>query len=158
MTIFNLLLAAEGDGNSSSSAAATSGGFPSWLVWVVLILIFVAMMIPSYLRSKKEKKAYAEKMSKMDIGTKVKTIGLIIGEIVAMDDLSVTIKTGTEENFSFITVEKRAVYEILSDEAPVDNDDVYTEEATENDSEEVSQEVENPSEEVETSKEEQVNE
>ncbi len=155
MTIFNLLLTAES--TDSSSSAAASGSFPSWLVWVVLILIFVAMMVPSYLRSKKEKKAYAEKMSKMDIGTKVKTIGLIIGEIVAMDELSVTIKTGTENNFSFITVEKRAVYEILSDEAPV-ADDVYTEEENENDSEEVSAEVEISEEQVETSAEEQVNE
>lgn len=108
--MFNLLLAAE----SGSSSAQASSGMPAWIIWVFFGVIVIVMFGFSYLRSKKEKKNYDDKMSKMSVGATVKTIGLIIGEIVAMDDLTVTIKTGTEENFSYVTVEKRAVYEILS--------------------------------------------
>lgn len=108
--MFNLLLAT----GTESSAVQASSGMPAWIIWVFFGVIVIVMFGFSYLRNKKEKKNYDDKMSKMSVGATVKTIGLIIGEIVAMDDLTVTIKTGTEENFSYVTVEKRAVYEILS--------------------------------------------
>lgn len=123
--MFNLLLAAE----SGSSSAQASSGMPGWIIWVFFGVIIVVMFGFSYLRSKKEKKNYDEKMSKMSVGATVKTIGLIIGEIVAMDDLTVTIKTGTEENFSYVTVEKRAVYEILSEGLSQSEDGVFEDDA-----------------------------
>lgn len=119
--MFNLLLAAE----SGSSSAQASSGMPAWIIWVFFGVIVIVMFGFSYLRSKKEKKNYDDKMSKMSVGATVKTIGLIIGEIVAMDDLTVTIKTGTEENFSYVTVEKRAVYEILSEGLSQPEDGVF---------------------------------
>lgn len=126
MSFFSLLA-------ESTGSSASSGGNNSWVMLVIFGLLLVAMIVPSFLRNKKERKAYEEKMSQMDIGAKVKTIGLIVGEIVAMDDSTVTIKTGTQDNFSFVTVEKRAVYEIISPDEQVasvnDNaDDVYTQE------------------------------
>lgn len=126
MSFFSLLA-------ESTGTSASSGGNNSWVMLVIFGLLLVAMIVPSFLRNKKERKAYEEKMSQMDIGAKVKTIGLIVGEIVAMDDSTVTIKTGTQDNFSFVTVEKRAVYEIISPDEQVasvnDNaDDVYTQE------------------------------
>lgn len=110
MSIFNLLAEAAETENTNSS-----GG---WLIWVLFGVLIVVMIVPSFLRSKKERKAYEEKMSQMDIGCTVKTIGLIIGEIIAMTEDTVTIKTGNEENYSYITVEKRAVYEILPSDTP----------------------------------------
>lgn len=123
--MFNLLLAAE----SGSSSAQASSGMPAWIIWVFFGVIVIVMFGFSYLRSKKEKKNYDDKMSKMSVGATVKTIGLIIGEIVAMDDLTVTIKTGTEENFSYVTVEKRAVYEILSEGLSKPEDGVFEDDA-----------------------------
>lgn len=121
MSIFNLLSSVV----SSENAGSNSG---SWIMWVLLGVLVVVMIVPSFLRNKKERKAYEEKMSKMDIGCKVKTIGLIVGEIIAMTEDTVTIKTGTEDNFSFVTVEKRAVYEIIPSDIPVDVDssDVFS--------------------------------
>lgn len=118
MYILNLLA------DSASSSSAAKPGLPSWIIWVVLLLLVAVMIVPSYLRSKKDKKAYEEKMSKMTLGSKVKTIGLIMGEIVSMTDDTVTIKTGDEENFSFITVERRAIYEVIPSETKT-TDDVY---------------------------------
>ncbi len=126
MSFFNLLA-------ESTGSSAQSGGNNSWVMLLIFGLLLVALIVPSFLRNKKERKAYEEKMAQMDIGAKVKTIGLIVGEIVDMDDSTVTIKTGTKDNFSFVTVEKRAVYEIISPDEQVatinDNvDDVYTQE------------------------------
>lgn len=130
MSFFSLL-------TESTPSSASSGGNNSWVMLLIFGLLLVALIVPSFLRNKKERKAYEEKMAQMDIGAKVKTIGLIVGEIVAMDDLTVTIKTGTQDNFSFVTVEKRAVYEIVSSKEQVsttnDNvenvDDVYAQES-----------------------------
>lgn len=113
MSIFNLLSSVASSGNGSSNSG--------WIIWVLFGVLVVVMIVPSFLRNKKERKAYEEKMSKMDIGCKVKTIGLIVGEIIAMTEDTVTIKTGTEDNFSFVTVEKRAVYEIIPSDIPVDD-------------------------------------
>lgn len=126
MSFFSLLA-------ESTGSSAQSGGNNSWVMLLIFGLLLVALIVPSFLRNKKERKAYEEKMAQMDIGAKVKTIGLIVGEIVEMDDSTVTIKTGTKDNFSFVTVEKRAVYEIVSPDEQVatvnDNvDDVYTQE------------------------------
>lgn len=114
MSIFNLLSSAVSSENGSSNSG--------WIIWVLFGVLVVVMIVPSFLRNKKERKAYEEKMSKMDIGCKVKTIGLIVGEIIAMTEDTVTIKTGTEDNFSFVTVEKRAVYEIIPSDTPVENE------------------------------------
>lgn len=113
MSIFNLLSSVASSENGSSNSG--------WIIWVLFGVLVVVMIVPSFLRNKKERKAYEEKMSKMDIGCKVKTIGLIVGEIIAMTEDTVTIKTGTEDNFSFVTVEKRAVYEIIPSDIPVDD-------------------------------------
>lgn len=122
--LFSNLLA-----ESSSASSGTSNSGNGWLTLVVFGVLIVFLIVTSFLRNKKERKTYEEKMAKMDIGAKVRTIGLIVGEIVDMDETTVTLKTGTKNNFSFVTVEKRAVYEVVSPEesdekkAPVD--DVY---------------------------------
>ncbi len=126
MYIFNFLA---DSASSASSSTTTQPAIPSWVIWVVLGLLMVAMLVPSFLRSKKQKKEYEEKMSKMTIGSHVKTIGLIVGEIVSMTEDTVTLKTGDDEHYSYVTVEKRAVYEIISPESS----DIYgqtTEETT----------------------------
>ena len=63
-------------------------------------------------------------MARMTVGSKVKTIGLIMGEIVSMTEDTVTLKTGDADHFSYVTVEKRAVYEISPSEEPLD--DIYS--------------------------------
>lgn len=113
------------------SSTATTSKFPSWLVWVILIVLFAVMFIPSMIRNKKEKKAYEEKIAGMTVGAKVKTIGLISGTIVSINEEDVVIKTGSEESPSFITVDKRAIYEITGSdtELPKGDDGVFTDDS-----------------------------
>lgn len=121
MYILNFLAESATGGSSSSPAQS---GLPSWIIWVVLGLLLVVMLVPGFLRSKKQKKEYEEKMARMTVGSKVKTIGLIMGEIVSMTEDTVTLKTGDADHFSYVTVEKRAVYEISPSEEPLD--DIYS--------------------------------
>lgn len=118
MTILNLLLDAE----TTQTPNKTNSG---WLIWVIFGVLILVMLVPSFLRSKKEKKAYEEKMANLVVGAKVRTIGLIVGEIVSMNEQTVTLKTGNSDNYSFITVEKRAIYEVIPEEVPIPDDDVY---------------------------------
>ncbi len=122
MTLFNLLEAAA---SATDTAAAPKNN--GWIIWVIFGVLILVMIVPSFLRSKKEKKAYEEKMANLTVGAKVRTIGLIVGEIISMTDQTVTLKTGDAENFSFVTVEKRAIYEIIPDDAFQGSDDVYEE-------------------------------
>lgn len=123
MTLFNLLAEAVTDAASNAPQKQNNG----WIIWVIFGVLILVMIVPSFLRNKKEKKAYEEKMANLVIGAKVRTIGLIVGEIISMTDQTVTLKTGDAENFSFITVEKRAIYEIIPDDAFTTSDDVYSE-------------------------------
>ena len=101
MYILNFLAESATGGSSSSPAQP---GLPSWIIWVVLGLLLVVMLVPGFLRSKKQKKEYEEKMARMTVGSKVKTIGLIMGEIVSMTEDTVTLKTGDADHFSYVTV------------------------------------------------------
>lgn len=122
MTLFNLLAEAVTDAASNAPQKANNG----WIIWVIFGVLILVMIVPSFLRNKKEKKAYEEKMANLVVGAKVRTIGLIVGEIISMTDQTVTLKTGDAENFSFITVEKRAIYEIIPDDAFADSEEVYS--------------------------------
>ena len=54
-------------------------------------------------------------MDALKVGDVVKTIGLIYGEIVEIDrDMETfVLKTGSEENCSFIKVDKMAIYQVI---------------------------------------------
>ena len=105
--LFNLL-------TETSSSGGGNGN--NWVIYLILAGFLALMIVPSFIRQKKEKKAQEEKLNAMTVGAKVTTIGLIHGEIVDVGEVYAVIKTGTEENPSFITVEKRAIYQVHKDE------------------------------------------
>ena len=111
------------------------------------------MIVPSFIRQRKEKKAQEEKLNAMTVGAKVTTIGLIHGEFVDVGEVYAVIKTGTEENPSFITVEKRAIYQVHKDEEVAEDaqedlpEEIEDEEVIEAPAEEV-EAVEEPAEEI----------
>ena len=95
---------------SSPSGGGNTGG--DWIIYVILIGFLALMIVPSIIRQRKDKKAQEEKLNAIEVGAKVTTIGLIHGEIVDVGEVYVVIKTGTEENPSFLTIEKRAIYQV----------------------------------------------
>ena len=119
--LFKLLSAAESvvnsaAGSASDSGAGGGGGSYGWVMWVGIIVICALLFIPGALRQKKERKAYEEKLNNLSVGTKVTTIGLIVGEIVSMDENTVLLKTGEGDLVSYLTVEKRAIYQVVPTE------------------------------------------
>ena len=121
---------------SSPSGDQNPGG--DWIIYVILIGFLALMIVPSIIRQRKDKKAQEEKLSAIEVGAKVTTIGLIHGEIVDVGEVYVVIKTGTEENPSFLTVEKRAIYQVhkaeeenanASEDMPEDLPEEITDEA-----------------------------
>ena len=119
--LFKLLSAAESvvnsaAGSASDSGAGGGGGSYGWVMWVGVIVICALLFIPGALRQKKERKAYEEKLNNLSVGTKITTIGLIVGEIVSMDENTVLLKTGEGDLVSYLTVEKRAIYQVVPTE------------------------------------------
>jgi preprotein translocase subunit YajC len=72
------------------------------------VLYYFMMIRPQRARRQKA----AEMLNKITMGERVRTIGGVCGEIVAIDEdkNTIVIKTGTEQNFSYITFDKQAVY------------------------------------------------
>lgn len=97
---------------SSTSQGSPLGGI--W-IWVILIAVFAGSIFLSSRQRKKQQVELEKKMSNIKVGDVVKTIGLVYGEIVEVDTEMETfvIKTGTEENPSYIKVDKMAIYQVI---------------------------------------------
>ena len=97
---------------SSTSQGSPLGGI--W-IWVILIAVFAGSIFLSSRQRKKQQAELEKKMSNIKVGDVVKTIGLVYGEIVEVDTEMETfvIKTGTEENPSYIKVDKMAIYQVI---------------------------------------------
>lgn len=101
---------------SSSGTQPTGCGSSSWVFGGMLILFFGGMMVLNYFKKKKAVEQNAEKMERLVAGTKIKTIGLIEGEIVEVFDDSLLIQSGT----STLKIDKRAVWQIIPEPQPVE--------------------------------------
>ena len=105
-TILNLLSSAASGG--SASGTATQG--KSWTNWIFLgaiVVLLVVYFIFSSRSRKKQQEQIEEKMSKLKKG-------VIIGEIVEVnDDGTYLIMTGNAECFSYMTIDKQAIYQIV---------------------------------------------
>ena len=113
--LFNLL-ATEAESSSAAQGGLLGG---SW-IWIILIVFFAGSMIMSSRQRKKQQAETEKKMNSIKVGDIVKTIGLIYGEIVEVDTEMETfvIKTGTDENPSYIKVDKMAIYQVIP---PIEN-------------------------------------
>lgn len=125
--LFNLL--AESTTNSSS-LTGEQNPFGSILVWIVPIALIIIFMFINSRQRKKQQEEVEQKMNNIKVGDVVKTIGLVYGEIVEVDKEMETfvIKTGSEENYSFIKVDKMAIYQVIP---PIANQKPAVEEAVE---------------------------
>ena len=101
MILFNLL-AEEADNKGN--------GYTTYIFLGVIIVLFIVMMI---FNSKQRKKQAAEEQKKRDSlckGTKVTTIGGLVGKVVSVDHEASTfvLATGNAE----IVFDKRAIYQM----------------------------------------------
>ena len=96
-----------------------AGNVGTYIFLGVIVVLFIVMTI---FNSRQRKKQMAEEQKKKDslcTGTKVITIGGIIGEVVSVnnEENSFVLKTGTCE----ITFDKRAIYQMTLPETATSN-------------------------------------
>ena len=139
--IFNLLAEST---STSQNATTQNGGF----MWIIIIIAFVALIAFNYFSNKKrteQAEKEKEKRNAIKPGFIVTTIGAIVGTVVEVNDEENTfvLKTGSEENYSFIKFDKLAIY------SSQDPNAVTAEPQTEETPVETSEEVVESTEEVE---------
>ncbi len=101
MFLLNLL---EGEGAS----------FGSFIPMIILLAVIVLFMVMSGRSNKKKKAEAAEMMSKFRKGCHVKTIGGIIGKVVAINDNDGTfiLETGSNKQKCLIKFDRQAIYQV----------------------------------------------
>lgn len=117
--------------------------------WIILVLIVfaIALLVPPYLRQRKEMNARNELNSSIKKGTKIITTAGVYGTVESMEETTdgkvVTIVTGTSKNPTTMTIHINAIGGIDNKKAVVaDEKEVVAEK------EEVAEEVQEVKEEV----------
>lgn len=106
-------------------------GFSNWILPAILILVIVFYIASGFIRRSKYNNETQDLLSKLQVGTKIKTFAGIYGEIVeirdALDGSKVAlIKTGEGDKCSYMSIDLASVYAI--DEK--DNAELFAEETT----------------------------
>jgi preprotein translocase YajC subunit len=101
------------------------------IIWIIPLGLLVVFWIMQGRQRKKQQEEVQKKMEALKVGDVVKTIGLIYGEIVEIDrDMDTfVLKTGSEENFSFIKIDKMAIYQVIPPIQPQAENELFGDEA-----------------------------
>ena len=103
------------------------GSYTMWIFLGVMVLLLGGMWLFNSRRYKKQQQERENKMNSLSVGDKVVTIGMWIGEIVAInEDGTYLLKTGDGASFGYVTIQQAAIYQILKDNAPADFREVET--------------------------------
>ena len=103
--LFNLL--------TSSETPTTGNGMGSLLMMGILVIVFIAFSIFNRRSQKKRQEEAQKQLDAIRPGTKVKTIGGIMGVVVELcDDNAFILETGSEKSGkSYIKFDKQSVYQ-----------------------------------------------
>lgn len=86
-------------------------------IWVIVILgvLLVGMIVMTIIPQKKRQKQQQEMMNSITVGTKIMTIGRMVGKIVSMNnqDNTIVLNVGTDEKPTYITMEKNGIGVVL---------------------------------------------
>ena len=100
--------------NLLADETQNTSSFMDYLWIIVIIVVLVAFFVWSFISQKKKQKAFNETLNAIKPGSKVKTIGGIVGEVVEINDEEGTfvLKTGDSEgNYSYMKFDKQAIYQ-----------------------------------------------
>ena len=130
--LFNLL--------TSSETPTTDNGMGSLLMMGILVIVFIAFSIFNRRSQKKRQEEAQKQLDAIRPGTKVKTIGGIMGVVVELcDDNAFILETGSEKSGkSYIKFDKQSVYQsdALEESKKEESVEEKTEEAVEEKTEE----------------------
>ncbi len=125
-----LLATAEG-GTTTTDTTQTGSALPSWVIWVILGVVLVLMVVLTIVPQKKRQKEQQNMMNSLTVGTKLMTVGGMVGKIVQVNsDNTLLVNVGTEESPTLIVIDRKAVGYVLEnvpapapvvEDAPVDD-------------------------------------
>lgn len=98
----------------------TSSSVLSYVFLGIIVVLIIALIVWSYVSNKKKQKKYSETIEAVKPGSKVKTIGGIVGEVVEVnaEEGTFVLRTGDSAgNYSYMKFDKQAIYQ--TDAAPV---------------------------------------
>lgn len=85
-------------------------GNSSWIMIVVLLVLFVGMMAISIIPQRKKQKEYQQMQSAIKVGTRVMTIGRLIGTVVAINtDGTLEIDIGAKGTPVIIVINREGI-------------------------------------------------
>ncbi len=87
-----------------------ASGAGNWIMIVVLLVLFVGMMAISIIPQKKKQKEYAEMQNAIKVGTRIMTIGRLVGTVVAINtDNTIEVDIGTKGNPVVIVINREGI-------------------------------------------------
>lgn len=106
--LFNLLLDAANEGTQQTTTNGGSGS--SWVVWVIFGVMIVGMILLTVLPNRKRQKEYQKMQDEIRVGTKIMTIGRMVGVITKIyPDGTMELDVGTPGNPVIITITREAI-------------------------------------------------
>ena len=89
---------------------AIAEGNSNIIMIVVLLVLFVGMMAISIIPQKKKQKEYAAMQSAIKVGTRIMTIGRLVGTVVAINtDNTIEVDIGTKGNPVVIVINREGI-------------------------------------------------
>ncbi len=101
-----------------SNVSGNGNATQTYIIIAVFALVLIGYMVLSSRQRKKQADEAEQKLKSIAVGDTILTIGMISGEIVEVidDGAYYVIKTGSEENFGFLKIDARAIYQIYKPE------------------------------------------
>lgn len=109
--MFNFLLAEEA---ATDTAQKATGSGNQWIMWVIIGVVLVLMVVMTIIPQRKRRKEQENMMNSLVVGTKLMTVGGMVGRIQQVNaDGTLIINVGTETNPTLIVIDKKAVSYVL---------------------------------------------
>ena len=108
---------------------------PSTIMYIVIGVVLVLMIALSIIPQRKRKKQQEQMMNSLAVGTKIMTIGRMVGKIAQVNaDNTLVVNVGTDDNPTLIVIDRQAVglvLEAVAAPAPAAPETPAAEETTE---------------------------
>ena len=96
------------------AAEDTTKNSNGWIMYVVIGVVLVLMIVLTIVPQKKRQKEQQNMMNSLCVGTKLMTVGGIVGKITQVNaDNTLIVNVGTEANPTLIVIDKKAVGYVL---------------------------------------------
>lgn len=90
----------------------------SWIMYVVIAVVLVLMIVLTIIPQKKRQKQQQAMMNSLAVGTKIMTIGRLVGKITQINaDNTLHVNVGTDSNPTIIVIDRNAVGLVLENVA-----------------------------------------